>query len=161
MTTNSFSPKEVVRINNKCPDPALDLTKMDVEAYSKSRDFALVKVLDGQAPTVFIVDRVSYQLAQAYRRQPDMEFRQQMAFASACQRVNLPNGSTLTPSKTTTLKLGGQSFETADDDWLQLITDTFGFDTILEIGQVAMDLATLPKDAKAGFSFWLGRVQSS
>lgn len=150
---NPLGALEIVRVNAKHMDPALDLDAMDLDAYRKTRDPELIKCREGQTPARFrikplkaayVVDALESQLQKT---------RYTMAVLASCHEITLHNGEVIKPAR-----MERAIFETqiADASWLDVIRNKFGLETVYEIGRVAFERATLPEDARGPFSWPAG-----
>lgn len=161
--TNPFNPLKVVRLNRRCPDTALDLQEIDVEEYKKTRDPELLKTLDDRKPTWFHIQKMpAIWVAGLGVSGLTLEQKCIVAFRAAVHIIDRPDGSQLTPAsfeKPEQIKGSIHKVTMADGNWFETVCDEFGYDTILEIGQIALDKATLPKDQLGPFTCWVGTVQ--
>jgi hypothetical protein len=165
MTQNKpFSSFKVVRLNSLTPDVALDLDNMDVDSYLVSRDESLVKAMEGMKPVWFHIGRLPAQYVLGLKSQASTLAEKAIgAFSTGCHKIEMPDGSVLEPSKVKKLPIKGTniSINLADDSWFQTAIDEFSYDTIIEIGQIVLDHASLSKDQRGPFSCWVSTVQKS
>lgn len=174
-TYNPFAPLRVVRINKTNPDPALDLEPveaeewveggslpMDVESYAANRrNVDLVKVKDGARPDWFTVNSLSPMRLNALKSSYiSEELKFFTSFNMSCHLIERADGTVMKPAKFNVEKISGQTMRTPDESWLKEVMSEFGYDTILEIGQVAIQHAGLAKDATGPFTCWVGTVAS-
>lgn len=155
--------------------------------YFRTRDEEHLRFLPGdtaEKPVYFHVTRLPAAfMTQVISNLYQKADQQTAAFNAACHLVTLADGLTpmsfnygdpnepvllkVFPSNTQNVK--GLDFVAKDgafgvdvapqEAWPQAITDCFGYETVCEIGQVAMDFARLRVGAKGPFALWGGSGQ--
>lgn len=173
---NSTSPLDptlrVIRCNPTDPDPALDPsgTPENIErfrAYINSRDPAVAPLIEGVAPTWFVVKRLpAAYLTSVLDAIYPVSAQREHAVRAAIHRIELPGEAALsvTPKKgasqgTPFLSIDAKhGVQLAGDDWVQEIADRFGAETIQELGAVAIDVSRLPRGRQGPFTLWRGTV---
>lgn len=163
MTITPFQALRAVRLNRNCPDASLDLEAMDVDTYKKTRDPDLVKLLpDTKADWFTITKLPALWLASINSTALNTEARCILAFRATCHSIERSDGSVLAPEdfeKPITLPGTTVKVRAANGDWFNTVCDEFGYDTVLELGSIALTLAGLPKGAYGPFTSWVGMVQ--
>ena len=164
-----LTPFRVCRINDQCRDPAINIKAMleaqsdhvneDGEpmtkfaAYLTTRDERHLILREGMTPTWFVVKRLSavWVVRNLDAAHAGARVRDERAFRTACHEVLRPDGTRLVPTKEPEGKPA-----CATDEWPETVAGEVGMQTVLEIGRVAHDFATLPKGQSGPFSFPLG-----
>lgn len=164
----------VIRANLTDPDAALNQAgdEENIKRYTKyliERDPDAAPLVEGVTPTWFVVKRLPAAYLSAVLNGIDtISMRREHAVRAACHRIEVADGDALSavPSKGAAK---GTPFTTRDavhgvtlagDDWIQEIADRFGAETVQEIGQIAIDLARLPKGRRGPFLGWGGTAAS-
>jgi hypothetical protein len=154
-----LSVRKVVRVNKQNPDPSLDLAVMDVDAYAMTRNQDLIVMKEGERPDLFVIGRIPGSILMLLKHNgKSLSENALLGFRVACHRVELANGDILEASDFIKEKIGSKIVHTAKEDWFDTVLDRFGYDTILEMGQVAIDHAGLPLGADGPFLCWVGTV---
>ena len=160
-----------VRCNVLDPDPAFVDPPTDPAAREKyiaavgkyilerDPDDATPLLREGVTPTWFHVRRLS--LAWCNEALDDVVkigARRALAFRAAMHRVECSDGAVMLAEGLDPDQFG---VRVAPRAWAQEVSDRFGAETIQEMGQVAIDLARLPKGRRGPFSPWGGTALSS
>jgi hypothetical protein len=155
---SEFKAMKIVAANAKGMDPAIDLDKSNISEYAKTRDLKHLTFLDGMQPTFFVVKKVPATYVMSLGDQgmgPNL--KKAIMFSASCHRVELGEGGVM-EAELKEQKIGGaQTIQLpASDSWVTEITEEFGLDTVLEVGQVSIDFASLGKKNKPSFSYFPG-----
>lgn len=149
-TNNPLAQLRIVRI----ADPSIDLAAMDLAGYLRSREFDLLKFKDDSKPDVFIITKLPMQHLTALKDLTSGKNNQAInAVAMACHRIEMGNGEVMVPEKINQIRLGATTIAVADDAWAVTLSETFGYNALIEIGTVAIEFAGLPKNAHGPFSY--------
>lgn len=164
-----FESLSVVRCNPSDPDPAVDWEAMGAEkirAYRETRDPALLVMREGTTAVWFTVQRLPAPLVgQVLAAVEKRTERQLLAMLLGVHCYTGPDAAMVQPSDAPAAK--GAPFVSepfrygsrlAPDAWLQHLTDAYGLETCQELGQVALDLASLPKARRRFSVSWGGSV---
>lgn len=162
----------VIRCNPTDPDPALcqEPTPENIaaiQAYVRDRDPAKAPLVEGLAPTWFVVRRLpAAYLSAVVDGIYGVASQREHAVRAALHRVEVAGGDVLCVTPRAGAAAGTPFLATeaahgvhlAGTDWVQELADRFGAETIQEMGTVALDLARLPKGRRGPFSPWGGTV---
>lgn len=163
---SAFHTMQVIRVNAKNVDPAVSLDTSKVQEYARTRDRAHLEYLPGATPDLFQVQKLPATYLAVLSDNFAMKINQKavMAFCMACHEVVCGDGTSikLEPSELQEVVISGKklSLPKDTDSWIEKVTEEFGYETILEIGQVAIDFAGLSKRATPFFNSWVGMAQS-
>lgn len=161
-----FQNMEVVRVNASCPDSSLDLDKSDIQGYASTRDRSRLVHLTGAEPDLFMVQKLPRTYLAVLHDSFAGRLNQKavMAFCMSCHEVVCGDGTIikLEANELTETKISGKtlSIPKETEAWVERVSEEFGFETILEIGQVAIDFAGLSKRSTPFFNCWVGTVQN-
>lgn len=157
------APFRIVLTDDRCRDPALDMSPAEIAEYRRTRDEALLKFHAGAVPSWFYVQRLGKptvaQLVDAieYGGEPR---RCIVAFLLACTRVEpapLEGDGAAAPDTLAPADLrdvpGGVKM--AEDAWYLDIANEFHMAAVYEVGEVARQFAAMGRRAK---SFFFSRV---
>lgn len=165
--TDPLKPLRAARCNDTDCDPAIDAEAMDQEAmrrYLLTRDEQALSIKQGAVPAWFTIDRLpsAYLLEVLDALAPTI--RQVLAFRAACHRIEPPGEEPLVAYTEASAPSGARyickrmdrGIDQAPDSWVQEVSDRYSSETVREMGQVALDLARLPKATRRGFRWWGG-----
>lgn len=102
-------------------------------------------------PTMFLLDVIA--------REPTEDGRRLKAFRAACHKVEHAGAVVGAVSRAKGERFGGTNENgvlVASEEWVEWVATEYGAATVVEMGQVALDLARARKDELAPFSYWGG-----
>lgn len=158
-----LSQMKAVRINASSSDAAIDLERSDIQQYAKTRDEKHLVFSDGSAPDRFVIRKLNPSeiatINDLYAARPNQKAL--LAFMLAVQQIELSDGSVMEITKEEMVEtvVGGKKVTAPGDKWIERVIGEFSYDSVLEIGQVAIDFAGLGKRAIPFFNCWVGMVQ--
>lgn len=155
---NPLNSLEAIATNAIWSDPAICADQSDGESiaehvvkYRRTRDLKDLVLKEGHTPTLFVLKPIPAKaLAGLLSASLGPTFRAALAFLYSCHLVKLPDGQLLEPSE---YEAGANGLKLAKDDWLEKIRDEFGYETVQEMGGVALQRAQLPARAKGPFTY--------
>ena len=165
----------VLRCSVLCPDPAIDVEAMTVDAegkpspllhrYVRERDEELLRLVEGVEPDWIVVRRLpAAVLVDTIDALPSLAQRRVKAFRAAVHAVQGKEPMQVTSPGTKGPYEGkGADYGVtiAPEEWVQAFADRFGTDAVQEMGEVALSLSRLPRGAKGPFALWGGTALSS
>jgi len=141
-------PLRVVRANNEYPDPAVDWERTPREEYRRTRDEALLVLIEGKQPAWFSIRRLDPAMMLEALDTLDGGARISMAFRAGVFAVEPPGEKELKPTSTVPSAYG-QAVATAE--WVKQVRNKYGLATVEEMGVLAYRLGRLPEDALGPF----------
>lgn len=149
---DALAARRVLRCSRYAIDPAIDRENTFLRGYLISRAERDLVLLEGVVPQWVHVTRMRHRMTTALcDAAPTDHARLLLAFRACVVRVETPAGPLVPdPDKVVQWGAGGA---VAGEEWLDRIEDLegFGYGTILEFGQVALDLARLAPGADGPF----------
>lgn len=109
----------------------------DARAYAASRDFELVKAVEGQRPMVFHTRRLRRSQIRDIECMSADPFKRESAFAVGVDMVDMPDGQVMRPAR---------------ERWTDDELDRFDFVDIEDIGSVVLARSRLPFGSPASFA---------
>ena len=156
----------VLRCSVLCPDPAIDVEAMTVDAegkpspllhrYVRERDEELLRLVEGVEPDWIVVDTIDALPSLAQRRVK--AFRAAVHAVQGKEPMQVTSPGTKGPYEG---KGADYGVTLAPEEWVQAFADRFGTDAVQEMGEVALSLSRLPRGAKGPFALWGGTALSS
>ena len=175
---NPIATLRVVRVNPACPEECIEATanKEQIAEYIRTRDPEALVFPPEYSAIVFEVLRLPQPfVADVLSGIHPYDSRRLLAFRAAVHNVfvgKLDSTELAKDSEGNLLvckdkKSSGKNaaFVSADGDhgtdiaplsFVQAIANLYGYDTIMELGQVAIDFAKLPDGKKGPFTLWVG-----
>lgn len=163
----------IVRCSPANPEPALDEAEMfaaseggsRAERYIRTRDPELLVFKPDVAPTWFVLRRLPLAWTVGVLDVLTTRSAQRvLAFRAACHQIEAPDGPlVVTPpgaKGTWTAKRVDHGVHMAPEEWAQEVADRFDADVVQEMGELAITLSRLRRDAKGPFGWWGGSVAS-
>lgn len=147
----AFDNLVAVRINSMTPDPAIDPKKSRLSEYRKTRALEHIAFREGQKPALFTLSPVSVTWAMGFIYGPDRgeNDRYVIAFRASCHRIEQPDGTVLTPDDVEEIEDG--KTQSASFEWVVKVAELYGFDTVWEMGRLALLRVRLPRGAAGPF----------
>jgi hypothetical protein len=175
---NPIATLRVVRVNAACPEESLETsaTKEQIVEYIRTRDPEGLVFPPEYSAVVFEVLRLPQPfIADVLSGIHPYDARRLLAFRAAVHSVfkgKLDSAELASDSEGNLLvckdkKASGKNapYVSTDGDhgtdiaplsFVQAIANQWGYDTIMELGQVAIDFAKLPEGKRGPFSLWVG-----
>lgn len=153
-----------VRINEKCVDPAISVKDSSIQEYAQTRDEKHLVFHEGATPDRFVIRKLTAsEIATAndmYVGRPTQ--KAMAAFLIAVHQIEMGDGSVFEIGKDELEDkfIAGRKITLPKDSWVERVIEEFGLDTVVEIGQVAIDFAGLGKRATPFFNCWVGMAQA-
>lgn len=134
-------------------DPALDADDVArLKLYRETRELADAPVKPGATPVRFVLRPIPPIVRAMSLAKMDPDARHACAFLASCHEILLPDGRELRPRK---VERGAHGALIADDAWINDVAAEFGLETVLEMGRLAYQRASLRRDARG--PFWYPR----
>lgn len=151
-------------------DPAIDQEKTTADIatrYYTTRDAKCIPLLDGKHPVLFTIQRPSaLWLAEVVSAIGHMNARRYIAFRGCVHRVHQDGKSLLEavhPDRASkeekyVLTKGTAGAMLSPESFIEAVARKFGHESILEMGQIALDFAELTEENTGPFGPWGGSV---
>lgn len=166
-----FGPIYAVACNGMFFDPAIDVDNPEmmtpseaamVAEYIKTRDLNVLRFKDGVKPNLFRIARLPRRSAEYMRSLPNRRSAALMAFAYSVHYVLCSDNTEVKLQNSELTSLPDKAVAPKDEEaWYARVGDVFGNDTLVEMGEVAMQLSALPRAARGPFFSSVGLGQTT
>ena len=136
MAVDPTGPVDIVCVAEGNVDPSIDVDASNLDEYQHTRDPKHLRFKLGMSPTKFTMRpiKASYALDKLENMPPGS--RAMLAFAAACHRVTLPDGTVLKPKKLNADAVYG--VEVSDADWIDEVASRCRLVSVREMGWFAI-----------------------
>lgn len=145
-------------------DAMLDVSESEtslLDQYKAKRDFDLLRFKEGATPDVFYIQRLPRRYNVGMTNNGfSLSTNIVSAFMTGVHHIECSDG-TVMDAELTKERIKGTNVTVtiAKEEWYDEVCDKFGHDVILEMGQLVIDFAGLPKNQHGPFSCLVSTVQ--
>lgn len=163
-----LGPLRVVACNGTYVDPAVDearFTKDVASQYIRTLDLSTLPLAEGRKPVLFTLARLPVSYLSVISAMATEDRRRVAALLGSLRSVGREGDQPLaevlppTPKPPEGSPWVGAVVDgclVAPAELAQWVADEFGFETVQQLGQQALDFARLPKAARGPFCWWGG-----